>query len=472
MIGPAPILPVTQPEDPALGLRINQRIAAEVMRINGDRVVIAVQGVPIVAQLASSEQAAVLVEHQQHTFVVQEASAGKVLLRLLQPAEGRPAGQAKTTNASRADWLATLLQQIGVASTPGNIQLAQAMLAHRLPISAEGLNELRQALISASSLTGDSSSERIQAAVWLKSRGIPITAGSLELAEADWPSFSDHYAQVLSRLRLLAGRTGLPDDLGRLVRQALEAMEKAVVRLDLPAESLAGRLRLTAGMMGQSVENELLHLLLDRSGEEPVNAPLQPERFHGSLLFSHLQGELARHGHQELADLLRDMLDYLRWLHLLSQDVPDTGATRWAVLEIPVVFAASGSAEARGLSDAQLRIAYGSPSGGTGVDPGYTRLLIQVDLPADGDPDARPGSRRLQVDLSLYRQLVRACVTLASPDYGDRARAELPGLAEGLQALGYTLQSASVQVGALDTMDDLHPPPVVPVTQEGVDVDA
>jgi hypothetical protein len=466
LTGPAPISPVTQPEDLATGLRLNQRIAAEVMRINGDRVVISVQGVPIVAQLTSAEQAAVLIEHQHHTFVVQEASAGKVLLRLLQPVETPTQGGY----APAPDWLANLLEKSGLPPTPEHMQLARAMLAHNLPITPGSIGELKQVLLAA----GDSSPDQVQAAAWLKSLGIPLTPGSLELAVARWPDFAGQYGELMSRLRLLAGNADLPGELAQVLRLALEAMEKAVVRPDLPVGVLAGRLQATAGIMGQSVENQLFQFLLEgrKAGPGASAQGLPPDQLQGSLLFSHLQGELSRHGQEELAEMLRDMLDYLRWLHLLSQDRPDPGRSRWAVLEIPIHFTQPAFQGPPDLSNAQLRIAYGNQSGPDldtpgHIDPGYTRLLIQVDLPGEGDP----ALRRLQMDLSLYRRLVRADVTASNPDLGSQAQAGLHLFAEGLQKLGYTLQAASVQVGSLPELEGLHPPEM-PSAGCGVDVEA
>ncbi|HZW05004.1 MAG TPA: hypothetical protein VFF68_13810, partial [Anaerolineaceae bacterium] len=78
-----PILPNLPPpaENNAFGLRLNQRISAEVIQVSDSKVILAWEGYPIVARLETSEQAIELMAHRWAQFVVTELSDREVVLR-------------------------------------------------------------------------------------------------------------------------------------------------------------------------------------------------------------------------------------------------------------------------------------------------------------------------------------------------------------------------------------------------------
>ncbi|MGB9521795.1 MAG: hypothetical protein ACPL6F_03465, partial [Anaerolineales bacterium] len=140
--GPAPIAIVQRYDNTDLVLRMNQRIAAEVLQVSGDRVVLSVNGVQIVARLTSSEQAAQLIERRLAQFVVKDTSSTLVTLQLL-PHMANP---ENITGQQIHNLIQALLQQAGLPVNVVNVTLARALLEHGLPVNSELIQQLNQTL--------------------------------------------------------------------------------------------------------------------------------------------------------------------------------------------------------------------------------------------------------------------------------------------------------------------------------------
>ena len=108
-------------------------------------------------------------------------------------------------------------------------------------------------------------------------------------------------------------------------------------------------------------------------------------------------------------------------------------------LQLPA--ALQGRAEAS-FQEARLRIAYELKEEKSQIDPGYTRLVIRVEL--------TPGDA-LDIDLSLVGKQVGAQVTSSTQELSLLAEGELGGFEQGLENLGYHLKSVRCQV------DQVHP---------------
>src|SRR5512141_1538269 len=68
---------------PEVGLRPFQRVTAQVLEVTGTTALLSIDGIPIVAQLTSSEQAATLLSQQTAQFMVTQVNNQKVTLKIL-----------------------------------------------------------------------------------------------------------------------------------------------------------------------------------------------------------------------------------------------------------------------------------------------------------------------------------------------------------------------------------------------------
>ena len=68
--GPIPISPINNTTDQDFGLRVYQRVTAQVLSVTGTTVVLEVDGHPVVAQLTSADQAATLSSQPTAQFIV------------------------------------------------------------------------------------------------------------------------------------------------------------------------------------------------------------------------------------------------------------------------------------------------------------------------------------------------------------------------------------------------------------------
>jgi hypothetical protein len=156
-------------------LKVNQRIAGEILEISNEQVVLAVNGVQIEAKMTSAEQLANLMEKRFAFFVVKDVNENQITLQLASPsttsldakltAENNPLGRS-------------LLEQFGLPIDKENIQIVQAMLNRGMEISPKVLNNIRQVL---DTNPGWGMNEA-QLATAIKSAGLPLTEESLKLA--------------------------------------------------------------------------------------------------------------------------------------------------------------------------------------------------------------------------------------------------------------------------------------------------
>jgi len=143
--GPPPVSPVQNPDEGSLFLRVNQRVAGEVLKVGNEQVVLSIQGVQVVARLTNPEQLTALIDRRFAQFLVKDMSNQVVTLQLLEvPA---PQSNVEVASANReALLLKSLLNQIGLPATPENQILAQAVIRQGLPVTAEIIQELRSFL--------------------------------------------------------------------------------------------------------------------------------------------------------------------------------------------------------------------------------------------------------------------------------------------------------------------------------------
>ena len=91
-------------------LKVNQRIAGEIISVSNENVVLAVNGVQIVAKMTSFEQLALLLERRYANFVVKDIANNQVTLQLVTPALNSTNQKTITNNSIGM----ALLEQFGL----------------------------------------------------------------------------------------------------------------------------------------------------------------------------------------------------------------------------------------------------------------------------------------------------------------------------------------------------------------------
>ncbi|MCL4559604.1 MAG: hypothetical protein M1281_03185 [Chloroflexi bacterium] len=414
LAGPVPLTPVYRSAEPALSLQPNQRITAEILQVSGDRVALSIQGVTVLARLSSPEQASMLVERQFTQFIVRDVSSQSITLQLANsPAAPAAASQLRSTNL-----LPRLLQEIGLPALPENISLVRASLSQGLPITPALIRELQQALASG----GSWDARDAQLAAWLRACGLPLTRGSLELAREMHPDIG----QVAGRLQSLIG--SLPGVPAALTEDARAVLMQINLAAGGPAENQPTRVIQAVKLLGRSLEHSLAEAVLNGSSLT-VN-----EAESGSLILARLRAALPQNKTHSLRSALDAFLDGLRWVHFLNA-LPDSDPIqgRWVHLNLPFQSCSPGKEP----GTIHLKVAYDSRGENTRINPCYTRLVFQIDLPA---------GEKLEVDLSVAGRQVSAEITASSQVLCDLARFELPDLETGLARLGYSMKRSQCGV--------------------------
>jgi hypothetical protein len=436
--GPAPIVPgaaapAQRPEDAALQLRINQRFAAEVLQVSGERVLLALDGVRIVARMVSAEQAASLAERRFAQFIVKDSNSSLVTLQVLHPEQGAVQGQA----TQEAELIPNLLRIAGLPVNQATVEIARGLLNQGLQVNPELVQALQRLLAQ----TPHSSAAAAQAAAALKALGLPLSAEALALALQSLPPLDTLLAGLQSQLRSLARARPA---LAPLAEKALAILDGLVLRLDGADAPLAEQLKRAISLMGRSSE----HLLAERAGQSP---PPQANLLDSQnlLALAALRRELGEQAPASLLDDLDRFLDGMRLLQYLNAEPEEPPLKdRWLRLELPFVLdgqpppGSPPSDDALALRLARLRVAFQEEAGRSWIDPGNTRFILRVDL------DQLAGA--IQVDVSVAGRRLGAHITASNPQVRILAEKELGSLLQALENHGYLVQNVRFDVAALD----------------------
>lgn len=442
--GPPPPLSTQPVNESTLTLRLNQRLVAEVMQVTGEHVLISVEGVPIVARMMSMDQSALLAEHRTATFIVRDLSGQTIGLQLVRPGSEEPT--PSTATPLTKDLAATLLRNLGLPVDQANLYLARALISQGLPVTTDLLAELRAALarVNNQTLTNDEASplqvpwsqEEAQIAAALKSAGLPISAGTLALAKSDLAPLLQSFAQLRLRLQDFS-QTQLPPRLAELVQKALVVLDSMVMDWSAPAPTLAENLRQAISTISRSLEKDLAEMA--QRGETSLEQASQSSSGNSLLTLVHLRQELARAGPSQLLDEIDRFLETIRFKQFENTPTDSVPLKeQWLRLDIPLGIPYANPDTHPELHSAHLRVSYRSEGDQRKIDPGYTRLVIQVDLDIENF---------IEVDLSLVNRQVGMWLTASNLQLRDQAQTELPGFKAGLERLGFSLQSARCEIG-------------------------
>jgi hypothetical protein len=429
--GPPVVGNAQRPDEAGLALRLNQRVTAEVLQVSGENVTLAIQGVRVVARLTSSDQAASLTEQKVASFLIKDLTDGIVSLQII--GKGNEGQQATAVNPR--DLAGSLLQEKGLELTDENLMLARALLNANQPVDAETLDQLKSALAG----LGKWGEAEAHLAANMKAAGIPVSTGSLSLAMNAPKNLANELTGLLSQLQQLANQPQFSET----AKSALNTLQNILLKWNQSAPDMAENLPKLVEMLGRSIEHELGDLA--KGNLKDINLDALPKDLQSLL---NLRNELVNRGANRTVESLDRFMESLRYLHLTnSQPETDPAGGQWARLEVPLQFASTmpGKGGQPGVvRDAGLRIAYQKDGEGRKIDPQYTRLIIQVDI----DP-----GEVVEVDLSIVDRRIAANVTATTTPLKSAAEEELPSFAEGLTAIGYSLQSSRCTQGDIDHQD-------------------
>jgi len=414
---PAPIsiTPVSAP-DLNIGLRLNQRVSAQVISVTGVTAILEVDGHPIVAQLTSSDQAALLTSQRMAQFLVTELTSETITLKFIRNDPTPPAaGEAPSVSADLSE---RILLNANLPANASNLTLTRAMLQQHLPFTPELLKELQNALGEFGAWTEDDAN----LAAALKSAGLPVTGQSLALMSRPSVETAATLAQLIQTLtQSTQGATG---ELQTQLTRALRALNSTVIRLEDQPSKMAERLKMLAQLLGRSLENILL---------EPAQGNAIPEN--SLVMLARLQRTFEQLGQREAAQAIQESLSDIRQSQFLNvKPDPVPGQGEWSEIGFMLHNPKAGTRE----TAARLRIAHEAKADSSRINPAYTRLILQVDLDAE---------ETVEVDLALVGKQIRPTVTAPDPLWCEKARDEAASLTEALSRLGYNVKDVQVGVG-------------------------
>jgi hypothetical protein len=419
--GPLPVLPITPTAGQDIGLRVLQRVTAQILSVAGTTAILSIDGHPVVAQLTSADQAASLLSQRSAQFIVTQLTDQGITLKLV---KNEQAQSAQPGNVFNGPELATrLLQQNNIPATANTLMMARSILKQHLPVTSALLNELLGAL----SEYGPWGEGEAELAAALKAAGLPVTAESLKLASRQTIQTGNSLSQLIAMLSQ-SSRQELPADLMRQINQNLQILNTVVLKGDGDTSQLAEQLKASVELLGRSLEN----ILLEQS-QNPNS--LLPEKSLTSLV--RLQQMLEQFGKKENAQAVKEFLTDIhqsQFMNVKPDPIPGSGV--WS--EIGFMLQSAQQKADEKFSSARLRVAHEARADSNGINPAYTRLVIQVDL--------KPGET-VEVDLSLVGKQIRSSVIAPDPAWCDQAQNELASFEAALKSLGFTLKDMQIGIG-------------------------
>jgi hypothetical protein len=245
----------------------------------------------------------------------------------------------------------------------------------------------------------------------------------------------DTAVALRAHLQNLASGGKLDPALSQAVQDTMRALNTLLVRWDGSQENIAEALQKAIQFVGKSIEHELARQI--QQGAQNTSEQAGP-----SLLdLANLRRELVRTGAGNMVAELDRFIEGMRVMHLFNvqpQQAPARG--QWLSIDLPVGVPNGETPRAFAPDQhfAKLRVAYRADGEDRKIDSGSTRLVIQADL---------DGGETIEVDLSVIAKTIGARVMASSESLRGAAETEIPALREGLESLGYNLQSIAYDVG-------------------------
>ncbi len=418
-------------------LKVNQRVTGEVLNISNEQVVVAINGVQIVAKMTTPEQLAMLMERRYAYFIVKDITEKVVTLQLTNLEQGTGASK-QFTPASLGK---SILEQMGLPADKGNMAIVQSMVNRGIKVTPEMIQEFNQVLAT----KGEWGSKEAQLAASIKAAGLPLTAGSLSLAES---AVKDLKQNLLNLYRALTGalnNPGISSNTSQNIRALLTTLKEVVVQSgDLPA-NLELNVKNAVVTLGTSLEKEIARMIQPEKGFS-VNA----SESNVLLTLANLRGQI---NNSTVRAAIDQFLDGVKWAHFQNVE-PEFNVPKgqWTQLDLPIAFNQQmlRNLNEETLGNLKIRVAREGGEGESGsINPNYTRLVIQVDLNEN---------EFIKVDLSIVSKQVGAEIFGSNNDICLSASDELSEFQRGLSNLGYTLKTSKVEIGLPNLEMDIQEP--------------
>ena len=412
--GPISISPINNTIDQNIGLRISQRVTAQIVSVTGTTAILEVDGHPVVAQLTSTDQAATLASQPSAQFIVTQLTDRSITLKLIKNEQAQPVIVGIVANGP--ELAERMLESNNLPTTATNLTLTRALIKQQLPVTPELLSELKNAL----SEYGNLSEADADLAAAMKSAGLPVTAQSLALAARQPAQTAQALSKLMNTLAQAASQE-IPEELLQQLTTNLQTLRSLILTADGNSSRLADQLKAAVEAFGQSLENALLKQI--QKSEKHIS-----EKNLTSLM--KLMQTLEQTDKQDAAHEVNEFLKDIHREQLMNvKPDPSRGYDEWA--EIGFMIQSRQQQTEEKFSPARLRIAR-EPK-----ENANTRLILQVDI----EPN-----ETVEVDLALAGKQVKTLVKSTDPAWCEQAQNELPSLTEALNELGYTLKDFQVDV--------------------------
>ena len=424
LYGPRTISSINALSKPDVGLRPFQRVTAQIMDVTETTALLSIEGIPIVAQLTSAEQAASLLAQQTAQFIITQLTKQKITLKMIKndSSETIFAG----TSSSGVELAVHLLEQNNIPVTVNNLMMARSVLKQHLPVTRASLNELLEAL----SEYGTWGSKEADVAAALKAAGLPVSAQSIALTLRRPAKISDSISQLIKWLNEITS-PDLPAKVLKQLELNMWLLNGLVSDGSEETARTAGQLKLALETLGRSPEN----ILLEQSrNSKPTSCEIN------LLSLARLQKMLEQAEKNEAAEFIANFLEDIRSSQLVNTK------SEWVEIDFPIQNAKTDTE----FSTARLRIARASTSNSRKIDPASTRLILQV---------AINSGETVEVDLAVTGKQIRTSVRAPNPLWCQKAQNELPALERALQGLGFTVNDMQVSVGEAQQAAELDMAP-------------
>ncbi|HEY9077898.1 MAG TPA: hypothetical protein VIO61_15295 [Anaerolineaceae bacterium] len=428
-----------QADDLSQIFRVNQRFSAEVMQVQGERVVLSIQGIQIVARLSGTTAATELADRRFAQFQVKEASQNNITVQIIPSPVSSPQPGAQLLGA--ASLAPRILSQLGLVTNEETLNIANALLNHGLPVTPEMVDELQSVLSSLGTWSG----READMAATIKSMGLPLTPGSLQLAlnfsslniSGDLKNLQVQLAQLFKDHPALTNE----------IQAALQFLDSLAVNWDQHPETLSDNLRQVIVNLNTSLESKMAELL--QKGGTISDSNLAGA---GILSLVKLRQSLANQGMTDLSAKIDHFIEGLRLTQYVNLDQETINPNPTLTFEIPLRMglpAVPGSPQNAEYVPARMKVAFKHQGSGRKVDPNYTHMVIQVEIAEN---------QAMQVDLSVVQRQIVALVSSPNNDLDEIAREEFPNLVAGLSGLGFNVKGSRFEIHA--------PLPITPLPED------
>jgi hypothetical protein len=418
-------------------LKVNQRVAGEVLNISNDQVVVAINGVQIVAKMTTPEQLAMLMERRYAYFIVKEINEKVVTLQLTNLEQGK--GTSK--QFSPASLGQSILEQMDLPADNGNLAIVQSMINRGIKVTPEMIQEFNQVLAT----KGEWGSKDAQFAASIKAAGLPLTAGSLSLAESAVKDLKQNLLNLYSALTGALANPGISSNTAQNIRAMLTTLKEVVVQSGDSQANLLLNIKNAMLFLGTSLEKEIGRIIKPEMGVAG-----NTNETNMLLTLANLRGQI---NNSTVRTAIDQFLDGVKWTHFQNVEPEFTVPKgQWAQLDLPIAFNHQmlRNLNEEPIGNLKIRVAKEADEAEVGtINPNYTRLVIQVDL----NPN-----EFIKVDLSIVSNQIGAEIFGSNNEICLSASDELSEFQRGLSNLGYTLKTSKVEIGLPNLEMDIQEP--------------